>query len=248
MRTLTVCGMLLGLASAPAMASTYASEDNGYVLYFPASLEPGTVYGYYASGDTSGTVQLERTGGDGLQLIFHGTFEDHGVTNPVPGRRRCRGAMTVVLRHADLPADEFRFHPARAEVDWSYAPTARNCPSAGRHRWAALVESLPAPAADGDFDDATAFLSETNGLATWPAWEVVDPDPAGLNCRATPDGRIVRALARGTRLAADTRHGNAIVAGRRGPWLKVRLDDRRSCHVRASEAYIRPLSEPENHL
>lgn len=100
--------------------------------------------------------------------------------------------------------------------------------------------SLPRSNRRGDFTPANAntFVSETNGRVTWPYWRVVSSD-GELNCRQTPNGRIVRVyLNHRDRVQAELRGGNAFVAATNGaPWLLTR--DR--CYVRANTQYIQPV-------
>ncbi|MDX2231392.1 MAG: hypothetical protein NW220_17285 [Leptolyngbyaceae cyanobacterium bins.349] len=108
---------------------------------------------------------------------------------------------------------------------------------------AALARSgsyLPQPNRRGDFNasNANTFLSETNGMVTWPTWQVVSSD-GELNCRATPNGRIVKVyFAKRNRVQAELRGGNAFVSAPNGsPWMLTR--DR--CYVRANSRYVQPL-------
>ncbi len=99
---------------------------------------------------------------------------------------------------------------------------------------------LPSPNRRGDFHarNANTYLSETNGMVTWPTWRVVSSDRE-LNCRATPNGRITRVYVAGRdRVRAELRGGNAFVNASNGtPWLLTR--DR--CYVRANSQYIQPV-------
>lgn len=98
---------------------------------------------------------------------------------------------------------------------------------------------LPSANRRGDFtpQNANTFLSETNGMVTWPTWRVVSSD-GELNCRQTPNGRIVRVyLNQRDIVRAELRGGNAFVTASNGsPWMLTR--DR--CYVRANSQYIRP--------
>jgi len=100
--------------------------------------------------------------------------------------------------------------------------------------------SLPRPNRNGDFNsrNANTFLSETNGMVTWPYWQVVSSD-GELNCRQTPNGRIMRVyLNNRDRVRAELRGGNAFVTASNGsPWMLTR--DR--CYVRANSQYIKPV-------
>jgi len=98
---------------------------------------------------------------------------------------------------------------------------------------------LPRPNSRGDFTprNANTYQSETNGMVTWPTWRVVSSD-GELNCRATPNGRIMKVyLARRDRIQAETRGANAISFSGGAPWMLTR--DR--CYVRANARYIQPI-------
>jgi hypothetical protein len=99
---------------------------------------------------------------------------------------------------------------------------------------------LPNPNRSGDFTarNANTFLSETSGMVTWPTWRVVSSD-GELNCRQSPNGRVVRVYLNNRDIVrAELRGGNAFVAASNGsPWMLTR--DR--CYVRANSQYIRPI-------
>lgn len=99
---------------------------------------------------------------------------------------------------------------------------------------------LPRPNRQGDFNsrNANTYLSETNGMVTWPTWRVVSSD-GELNCRATPNGKVTRVyVVRRDRVRAELRGANAFVAASNGsPWMLTR--DR--CYVRANSQYIQPI-------
>ena len=99
-------------------------------------------------------------------------------------------------------------------------------------------------------------------------WEVVDPDPAGLNCRwsdempvewYSPDAQlppmtvgswpVVKTFAPGTILRANiTPAGfSALFDENRQPWLKVSLGDNDEiCLVRANQRFVRPVLPQAN--
>jgi hypothetical protein len=108
---------------------------------------------------------------------------------------------------------------------------------------AALARSgsyFPQPNRRGDFNarNANTYLSETNGMVTWPTWQIVSSD-GELNCRATPNGRVLKVyFANRDRVQAELRGGNAFTTTSNGsPWMLTR--DR--CYVRANSRYIQPL-------
>lgn len=116
----------------------------------------------------------------------------------------------------------------------------------------AQTAPLPRPNANGD------YLTRTSHQY----WQVVDSDPAGLNCRWSsrmpsnwyaPDAvlprmnvlnwDVVRRFAPGTTLTANTTPaGFATMMDSRGlPWLKVSIGDNdQICLVRANSRFIRP--------
>ncbi|MBD1910907.1 MULTISPECIES: hypothetical protein [unclassified Leptolyngbya] len=117
---------------------------------------------------------------------------------------------------------------------------------------AAQQARLPQPNANGDYTARTSHSS----------WQVVDPDPNGLNCRWSsqmpaewyaPDARlprrdvvnwgVVRRFATGTVLTANTTPaGFATMTDSRGlPWLKVSIGNNdQICLVRANSRFVRP--------
>lgn len=116
-------------------------------------------------------------------------------------------------------------------------------------------DPIPVANANGDYP-----------RTSYRRWVVVDPDPAGLNCRwsnelpaewyspATPYPRmnvnewpIVRQLPTGTELQANiTPAGFALMYDEnQAPWLKVSIGEHDEiCLVRANTAYVQPLPNP----
>ncbi|MEB3281836.1 MAG: hypothetical protein VKK42_23225 [Lyngbya sp.] len=85
-------------------------------------------------------------------------------------------------------------------------------------------------------------------------WQVVDPDPKGLNCRGNipPFGgsdKIIAVFPTGTLINAVRRERGVFELGEESsqnqPWLRVRLFEREgrqeSCWVRANQRYIIPV-------
>jgi hypothetical protein len=105
---------------------------------------------------------------------------------------------------------------------------------------ASPIWALPSPNANGNYMPAREYHS---------TWRVVDPDPAGLNCRTHPIGhprgdRILARLPAGTRIEAigrdrDTRE---IALQNGNPWLNVRLNDGTRCWVRAHRKYVQAIA------
>lgn len=121
----------------------------------------------------------------------------------------------------------------------------------------AVAKSLPVPNASGDYAGG--------GAETWMNWQVLDPDPAGLNCRATPvfaSGEwtervydslpnnigsfpVVHRFTAGTILRANNTPAGATLwrddAGKN--WVRVSLDDNSDaiCFVRANKRYVHPV-------
>lgn len=118
-----------------------------------------------------------------------------------------------------------------------------------------LAQAAPQPTANasGDYTQRTSHQR----------WLVIDPDPAGLNCRwsrSIPSDwyaphaqwpqmnvlqwQIVRRFPRNTVLTANTTPaGFATLSDARGlPWLKVSMGSAdQICLVRANRRYIRPI-------
>lgn len=84
-------------------------------------------------------------------------------------------------------------------------------------------------------------------------WQVVDPDPKGLNCRGNipPFGgsdNIIATFPTGTLINAIPRERGAFELGEESsqnrPWLRVRLFERggrQECWVRANQRYVIPI-------
>lgn len=113
--------------------------------------------------------------------------------------------------------------------------------------------AFPQPNPDGDYARRTSHSH----------WQVVDPDPNGLNCRwsdAMPDEwyapdavlpplevlnwPIVQRFPAGTVLTANTTPAGfaTMVDTRNKPWLKVSLGPHdQICLVRANRQFVRPI-------
>lgn len=80
-------------------------------------------------------------------------------------------------------------------------------------------------------------------------WRVVDPDPTGLNCRASlpsPAGlaEVVATFTQGDILQAIPRERGVteIMSVRGETWLRVALETGDTCWVRANSQFIEPVN------
>jgi hypothetical protein len=97
----------------------------------------------------------------------------------------------------------------------------------------------PRATQSGDFTQRNANVRRISDdrWGTWDQWNVVSRD-GELNCRATPNGRIVKVYRTGKDQVFATRTSdNAIQTLNGSPWLLTR--DR--CYVRANSQYIQPI-------
>lgn len=121
--------------------------------------------------------------------------------------------------------------------------------------------TIPQPDPRGNYTAAQSM--------NWETWQVIDPDPSGLNCRVSQDfdrmwrkhllyegipsdmnisrWQVKRVFSPGTILFADLAPaGNSILTDHYGkPWMKIRIDseDESSiCIIRAHQNYIKPVN------
>lgn len=118
---------------------------------------------------------------------------------------------------------------------------------------AITVGNLPAPAQMGP-EYYTGSWPDTAGnfplrQAYQGRWRVVDPDPNGLNCRASlpsPAGDIdvVTTFIQGDILQAIPRERGVteLVSVQDQTWLRVKLDAGSTCWVRANVQFLEPFT------
>jgi hypothetical protein len=205
------------------------------------------------NGETwSGSAQFTRVLGQNGNRALYGTFKDYaGDTGRPPNNgseRSCSGDLT-----ASQTAPNGRY---QLKATWKVTG-GKNCATIGKTFNLDLAESIPIADANGNFQfqNASAWTGlgpNQSDLSTWERWQVVDD---GLNCRARPNGAIVRTYRRGEQFAPryEGRGGNPTaflgsenteaapdqVRQFKGePWIRTRAN----CYVRSNSQYIQPLS------
>ena len=200
----------------------------------------------------SGEVQPQRVlGHDGNRTIY-GTFKDMpGTSVEREANVFCTGDFTAM--------QSFKQQRYWLNVSW-HSTGGKNCPTIGKTVNLQLAEALPIADAQGDFFFANSrawngLESGQNDFHIWDRWQVVDAS-GRLNCRARPQGKVVRTYRKGAQLAAryDSRGVASAILGadnsetspslmdpanlKGAPWLLTQ----HNCFVRANRRYIEPLS------
>jgi hypothetical protein len=183
---------------------------------------------------------------------LYGTFKDYagedGPPNNGIGERSCTGDLTA---SQTAPKDRYQL-----KVTWKVTG-GKNCNSIGKTFSLDFSESLPSADAKGNFQFQNASVWTGLGpnqstLSMWERWQVVDD---GLNCRARPNGAIVRTYRRGEQFLPlyEGRGGNPtaflgsenteatpdqVRQFKGDPWIRTRA----KCYVRSNSQYIQPLS------
>jgi hypothetical protein len=205
------------------------------------------------NGETwSGSAQFTRVLGQNGNRALYGTFKDYaGDTGRPPNNgseRSCSGDLT-----ASQTAPNGRY---QLKATWKVTG-GKNCATIGKTFNLDLAESIPIADANGNFQfqNASAWTGlgpNQSDLSTWERWQVVDD---GLNCRARPNGAIVRTYRRGEQFAPryEGRGGNPtaflgsenteaapdqVRQFKGDPWIRTRAN----CYVRSNSQYIQPLS------
>jgi hypothetical protein len=241
------------------MDTNYQSASGTTRLYLSENEGSGSNkwFGSYqtnVNGETwSGNAQFTRVLGQNGNRTLYGTFKDYaGNTGSPPYdgtvERSCTGDLT-----ASQTAPKNRY---QLKVTWKVTG-GKNCSSVGKTFSLDLSESIPTADANGNFQYQNA--SAWTGLGTnqsdmfvWTRWQVVDD---GLNCRARPNGAIVRTYRRGEQFAPlyEGRGGNPtaflgsenteatpdqVRQFKGDPWIRTRA----KCYVRSNSQYIQSLS------
>jgi hypothetical protein len=206
------------------------------------------------NGETwSGSAQFTRVLGQNGNRALYGTFKDYAGEDGRPpnngiGERSCTGDLTA---SQTAPNDRYQL-----KVTWKVTG-GKNCSSVGKTFSLDLSESIPSADAKGNFQFQNASVWTGLGpnqstLGMWERWQVVDD---GLNCRARPNGAIVRTYRRGEQFAPlyEGRGGNPtaflgsenteatpdqVRQFKGDPWIWTRA----KCYVRSNSRYIQPLS------
>lgn len=157
---------------------------------------------------------------------YTGTFDEY------PG---CKG--TIALDRTILIGGGVALRAA-----WTIGQSSKECQSpVGTKFVVNLVENLPV-AKDGNYPAQPLNNPFSAESSAWnhPVWKAIDSP--SLNCRATPNGKIVKSYPLGTQLVSLNRGVNTFgtdAAGQR--WLYI---PESRCFVRHSPMYIRPVSLP----
>jgi hypothetical protein len=135
---------------------------------------------------------------------------------------------------------------------------------------ALLFASYAAPASALAMDDLNGdYVPGFRGRTHYSQWQVVDPDPNGLNCRSTdptggplkldnlalnqidiPQWPVLKTFKPGTKLEALPRNSGDLTAQindqRGNSWIAIRTNNQGgSCLVRANIKFVRSLLPPD---
>ncbi|MEB3294691.1 MAG: hypothetical protein VKJ24_16160 [Synechococcales bacterium] len=247
---------LVGLAPAIAQAETtveetYVSTSGSTRMLLQLQRRQGDYQTTIAGKRWSGKITYGRVLGHNGNRTIHATFKDSA--DPVPDRFNppyCEGDLT--LRQT---VEKNRFV---INAQWT-VKGGKNCPAVGRTNTVRLVEDLPIADRQGDFyfENSKQWFGPWTGqndFHTWDYWKAVSAD-GKLNCRATPNGKIVKVYKKGewfksrydgrgiasAILGAENRetHPSAIVPSqiKGAPWLLTQD----KCFVRANDRHIEPI-------
>ncbi len=218
-----------------AQAANYRSTNGTTIIDLseigssPLSQLPRNA-GYYhtiiGGQRVQGNIEILTRNAAPNNVKYTGTFDEH------PG---CKG--TIALDRTILVGGGVALR-----ADWTIGQSSKKCQSAiGTKFVVNLVENLPV-AKDGNYPAQPLNNPFSAESSAWnhPVWKVIDSP--SLNCRATPNGRIVKSYPLGTQLVSLNRGVNTFgtdAAGQR--WLYI---PESRCFVRHSPTYIRPVSLP----
>ncbi|MFK8182441.1 MAG: hypothetical protein AB8B99_03640 [Phormidesmis sp.] len=166
-----------------------------------------------------------------------------------------RGKIAVPPDSVPAPSEE-AVAPSNDDATQADAVPLEEAPASNAPEIAfgGTANGIPVPVADsaGDFSTRVGYN----------LWKVVDPDPAGVNCRWSPemptewyspgadwpDGDfqnwpVVRTFAKGKNLTSNGTPAGfmTVMDSRRLPWLKIAIGENdQICLVRANTRYIVP--------
>ncbi len=241
--------------------SNYASASGSTILRL--NHETGAMdYQTQVKGQVwAGQVQpLRRLGQNGNRSIG-GTFRDvlgRSLVEPAGGPSAVTFCAGDFVTSQTVENNRYVL-----QATWRVT-SGQNCPSQGQSFNLRLMEALPVADRQGDFffENSKAWYgldSGQNDFHTWDRWQVVDAS-GSLNCRAQPNGAVVKTYRRGDRLNAayDARGVASAILGaenrelnpstidpkrvKGAPWLLTK--DR--CFVRANSRYVQPLAAAQD--
>lgn len=217
-----------------ANATTYSDPNtaNSVVIDEGSNSRGGFYFRTVNGRQILGDVRFTSAMGSGNTFRYQGTFTEYRNrpgTNPI-----CTGNITLNRSQIQQPT---RY---RAQVNLQITG-GTECPDIGKTVALNLIEPLPRPDAQGNFTpaNATTWVTQTAGNATWPKWRVTSAD-GELNCRATANGTIKRVYRRDEEILAEGRLVDAIKIFGSDPWMLTR----QGCYVRANSRFIQPLPLP----
>ena len=231
------------IAAHPASASDYASTSKATTLRLDEKNMGSTdFYSTLINGRTwQGEIKVDRREESPLTLppgegvrIYYGTFRDNPdrLVTTIDGKWKCTGTIKMTR----VMGSQSRAKPgAELRVQWQVTG-GNQCPNMGKSYNLSLAESLPPVNSKGDY------------LESWQRWRVVSAD-GELNCRQTPNGKIVRVFkSNQDEIVPEGRSGNAITTYFNGdPWLSIPASLKagtQACYVRANSRFIQPISVP----
>jgi hypothetical protein len=201
----------------------------------------------------SGTAKFVRVLGQNGNRTLYGTFKDYAGDTGIPlnngtAERSCTGDL---IASQTAPSDRYQL-----QLTWKVTG-GKNCDTIGKTFNLDLSESLPIADTNGNFQFQNASVwtglgPNQSDMSIWERWQVVND---GLNCRARPNGAIVRTYRRGEQFALlyEGRGGNPtaflgsenteatpdqVRQFKGAPWIRTLAN----CYVRSNSQYIQPLS------
>jgi hypothetical protein len=243
---ISILGTIAAIALFPhiAQASAYKTSGGSTFIHIQELPVPGGTVaigtGYYftplGGSQWKGNFQATTVTGTPSIRTYSGPFTDFRM-GPGP-TRQCKGNLK--LQRSVSPGA-----PATLTATWTISGGV-GCPSpVGSMFMLNLTEAIPVANSSGNFlaSNANTIRSETAGNATWPKWVVTDPDPMGLNCRATaPGGTVVRTFPKNTIVDVSYLGLNSFITAGGASWLRV--NNSPVCFIRANSLYIKPKLMP----
>jgi hypothetical protein len=238
--TIAASLMLLGVTATTAAASDYVTPSGQTQVTLNEVGSNGSTTGFYftpiGGKQWMGDIKINRIEGGAGHVYYSGTFQDRRLS--AGPTTRCDGDILLDRTGANGVAPQVSLR-----VKWTIKG-GTNCPSpAGQTFELQLTEALPKADRNGNYtaNNANTANSQTNGTYTWPLWKVTAAE-GKLNCRTTPNSKVVFTYRSGDRLDTRTRGVNAFQTATDGTsWLKVPA---KQCVVRASDRAISPISIP----
>lgn len=226
---LVLSAMTMTLAS-PAQASLYRSASGSTqlgIIERNVSAEKHTGSYVTVMGGQTWNGSFKAIG-EGIlgSYLYQGEFEDSPAGKP---NVKCTGTIQMSRRPLGRSAT------MSLETTWNVMGGTQ-CPSIGKMFKLTLIESLPKANAKGDYTEG------------WGRWKVTSTD-GKLNCRATPNGKILLTFQGTDTITIDGRAGGPFTRLNGDSWMYLAYPrypatdaDFKPCYVRANSQYIQPLS------